>query len=204
MQGEKAAGDESGMADLPMMHKFFNAFLSTKVSGVLVWSERIHRRDGGFYYHNESDTVYNSYHWPGFAAGDGYDEKAVLNLVRDAAYSVRDDVLNVPAPEFPPVLFPISPLRELNWRGSTGASGYDIERATSPDGPWTLVGENVPDVIVDAADVIGFEKQCEVVPLVIAPCWRDTAVKGGGPYFYRVAARNSAGRSAWSNTMQFR
>ncbi len=112
--------DESGMSDTPLLAAFLAAAEQNQLSGVLVWSLRPHRRDGGFYYHNESGSVYNAYHWPGFAAGDGYDEKAVIKLVRDAAFHVRD--LPVPAiapPHYAPLLFPVSPLRELTWRGST-------------------------------------------------------------------------------------
>jgi len=59
------------MSDTPTLRRFIEALISNDVSGGLLWGLRPHRGDGGFYYHNESGTVYNSYHWPGFAAGAG-------------------------------------------------------------------------------------------------------------------------------------
>jgi hypothetical protein len=198
--------DEFGMSDTPTLRRFIEALISSDVSGGLLWGLRPHRGDGGFYYHNESGTVYNSYHWPGFASGAGYDEQAVLAMLRDSAFRIRGIAApELKPPEFAPVLLPISPLRELRWRGATGASGYDIERAPSETGPWTVVAENVPDAVVDSGDVIGYEDQWEAFPPASAPAlWRDLTVKGAGPFFYRVAARNRAGRSPYSNIAGFK
>lgn len=129
----------------------------------------------------------------------GYDEQAVLAMLRDSAFRIR----GLAAPEFAPVLLPISPLRELRWRGLTGASGYDRERAPSEKGPWTVVAENVPDAVVDSSDVIGYENQWAAFPPPAAPAlWRDLTVKGAGPFFFRVTARNRAGRSPCSNVTE--
>ncbi len=94
---------------------------------------------------------------------------------------------------------------ELRWRGSTGATGYDIERGPSADGPWTVVAENVSDAIVESEDVIGYEDQWERAPAgTPPPLWRDSAAKGRGPFFYRVVARNRTGKSPYSNAVQFK
>lgn len=198
--------DEFGMATTPMLARFMDALANSEVTGGLLWGIRGHRRDGGFYYHNESGSVYNSYHWPGFAAGAGSDEQAVLKLLRERAFAIRGlPVPDAPAPLSPPVLFPVSPLGELRWRGSTGASGYDIERAPSEDGPWAVVAENVSDAIIDSAGVIGYETQWERAPICAPPpLWKDATAKGDGPFFYRVAARNQAEKSPYSDAVRFK
>jgi hypothetical protein len=199
--------DEFGMAGTPMLARFMDTLVpGGDIAGGLLWGIRAHRRDGGFYYHNESGTVYNSYHWPGFAAGAGSDEQAVLQMLRQHAFAIRGlPVPDAPLPLSPPILFPVSPVGELRWRGSTGASGYDVERAPSADGPWTVVVENVSDAIVDSADVIGYEIQWERAPVCVPPpLWKDAAAKGKWPFFYRVVARNRAGKSPTSNVVQFK
>ncbi|MGB7760110.1 MAG: carbohydrate-binding protein [Bryobacteraceae bacterium] len=198
--------DEFGMASTPMLTRFMDDLVHGEVVGGLLWSIRSHRRDGGFYYHNEAGSVFNSYHWPGFAAGAGSDEQAVLQLLRERAFAIRGHpVPDLPAPLSPPILFPVSPMGGLRWRGSTGASGYDIERGPSADGPWTLVAENVGDAIIDSGDVVGYESQWERAPVCTAPpLWKDSAAKGKGPFFYRMVARNRTGKSPYSNTVQFK
>ena len=51
---------------------------------VLIWSLRIHSREGGFYWHAQpaGGSLYKAYHWPGFSTGDVYDERTVLTLLR--------------------------------------------------------------------------------------------------------------------------
>jgi hypothetical protein len=72
----------------------------------------------------------------------------------------------------------------FSWRGSAGASGYDIERAPAAAGPWTRLAENVSD-----ADI------------AYRPLYSDTTVKAGQTWFYRVAARNASGVSKPSNVV---
>ena len=51
----------------------------------------MHRREGGFYWHMEVGTgrnIYKAFHWPGFASGDRYDERRVMQA--DAREGVRD------------------------------------------------------------------------------------------------------------------
>jgi len=198
--------DEFGMSGTPMLARFMDTLVHGDVSGGLLWGIRAHRRDGGFYYHNESGTVYNSYHWPGFAAGVGSDEQSVLGMLREHAFAIRGlPVPDAVLPLSPPILFQVTPVGELRWRGSTGASGYDVERATSADGPWTVVAENVSDAIVDSGDVMGYENQWERAPVCVAPAlWKDTSARGKGPFFYRVVGRNRAGKSLYSNVVQFK
>jgi len=72
----------------------------------------------------------------------------------------------------------------FSWRGSAGASGYDVERAPAPDGPWACVAADVSDA--DAA---------------YRPLFSDTEVRPRERWFYRVRARNRGGVSAPSNVV---
>ena len=81
-------------------------------------------------------------------------------------------------------LLPIGEVPLLSWRGSAGATGYDIERAPQADGPWTAIANNVSD-----ADV------------AYRPLFSDTTARAGETWFYRVTARNASGVSQPSNVV---
>jgi hypothetical protein len=87
----------------------------------------------------------------------------------------------VPIPE-PPELLPIGEVPMFSWRGSAGATGYDIQRASRADGPWTTLATNVSD-----ADI------------AYRPLFSDTTARAGQSWFYRVSARNASGLSRPSN-----
>ena len=89
-----------------------------------------------------------------------------------------------PAPPDPPGLLPIASTDAISWRGSTGATSYDVERAALPNGPWILAGLDIDDT----------ESQYR-------PLFADRFVKAGERYYYRVRAKNEAGISAASNVV---
>ena len=70
---------------------------------------------------------------------------------------------------------------DIIWRGSAGASGYDIERAEHPGGPWVLVGKNIEDAAKNRK------------------LFSDKSVQKGVTYYYRVRAKNSSGETGYSN-----
>lgn len=157
-----------------------------QIAGTLNWSIRSHREEGGFYWHSEpvGHNLYKAYHWPGFRSGDNYDEQGLLELMREKAYEIRGEVLpKLPAPKSP-TLLPIENVYEISWQGSTGASGYNIERAESENGPWVTVGKNISDAAV------------QYVPL-----YNDISAEIGKSYFYRVEALNEIGISEKSNVV---
>ena len=83
---------EFGFVEMPHIANAIQAAIDDGTSGALLWSLRMHRREGGFYWHMEVGTgrnIYKAFHWPGFASGDRYDERAVMKLVRDKAYEIR-------------------------------------------------------------------------------------------------------------------
>lgn len=167
-------------------HKYVYDYIiqNKEIAGTLNWSIRSHREEGGFYWHSEpvGHNLYKAYHWPGFASGNNYDEKGLLTLMRNKAYEI--DSLTppkLPAPKSPKLL-PIEKSYAISWQGSVGASGYNIERATSENGPWLLVGKNISDAAV------------QYVAL-----FNDETAEIGKNYFYRIKALNESGISPKSN-----
>lgn len=154
------------------------------IPGALVWSLRRHHEGGGWYHHTEpvGYGLYRAYHWPGFDDGEKYDERKVLKLIREKAFEIQGREAPPVAVPAPPEIIPFDTAPVFSWRGSTGASGYDIERAENEGGPWVKVAWNVDDI-----DTPGF------------PLFSDTSARVGRSYFYRVSARNEAGVSQPSN-----
>jgi hypothetical protein len=178
---------EFGFVDTPHIRRVYDATIADGIAGALLWSLRFHSRDGGFYWHMEVGTggnFYKAYHWPGFASGVAYDEEAVLALTREKGFEIQG--LEPPAiePPAPPKLLPIDSPAAISWQGSTGAADYDIERASSDQGPWIAVGRDISDARYQ-----------------YRPLFSDDSAAAGATYFYRVTARNSAGDSAPSNVV---
>jgi len=150
------------------------------IAGALIWSLRRHHEDGGFYHHTEpiGHGLYRAYHWPGFDAGEAYDERAVLALMRDRAFAIQGQVAPRLQPPAAPVLIPFRDSPVFSWRGSAGAAAYDVQRSASKGGPWRTVAWNVDDIATP-----GFA------------LFSDTTAAPGQSYFYRVLARNRAGIS---------
>lgn len=173
-------GEYGLRSDVDYVRLFHEAVRQSSTSGSLIWSLYFHHRFGGFYWHQIfTHPSMGSFHWPGFASGAAHNERPLLELVREYGFHIAG--LPVPAVAVPkrPELLPIAGrLPFLTWRGSVGASGYDIERAESADGPWSVVARDVPD-----GDV------------AYRPLFNDTSAKTGTDYYYRVSARNVSGVS---------
>lgn len=185
--------DEFGLATVSNIRELMGAIRSDGVSGGLLWSLRVHRRDGGFFYHNEGGTPINSFHYPGFGAGHDYDETQLLDLLRTEAFAIRG--LPAPAPT-PPTPAPVL-LRTrdggFTWRGSTGASHYSIDRADASGGPWATVADGLQDSVV--GDVKDFEAHSDGSPIAL---WHDESAVHGRTYYYRVRGYNPAGATEFS------
>ena len=176
---------EFGFVEMPNLASAIQTAIDEGTSGALLWSLRMHRREGGFYWHMETGTgknIYKAFHWPGFASGDRYDEKLLMPLVRNKAYEIRG--LDPPPLErpAPPKLLPIERVSAITWQGSAGASTYDVWRAPAVKGPWAKIAENVSDADVQ-----------------YRPLFHDDTAIPGQQYWYRIVARNSAGDSEPSN-----
>jgi len=165
--------------------EFLKTCIEEGVAGAMLWSMYFHHQNGGYYWH-QIFTVPSvwSFHWPGFASADAQKEREILTDLRATAFRIQGlPVPPVPVPEVPEMLAP-GDLPLLSWRGGVGAGGYDIERASARDGPWTTIGENVSD-----ADV------------AYRPLFNDSTAKSGASYFYRVTARNESGASRPSSVI---
>jgi hypothetical protein len=178
---------EFGFVEMPHIASAIQAAIDDGTSGALLWSLRMHRREGGFYWHMEVGTgrnIYKAFHWPGFASGDRYDERAVMKLVRDKAYEIRGlepPPLERPAP---PRLLPIEKVSAISWRGSAGASAYEIWRAPAAAGHWDKIANNVSDADVQ-----------------YRPLFNDDSAIPGQKYWYRIVGRNKTGDSEPSNVV---
>lgn len=153
------------------------------------WALRFRNRDGGFYKHSDRNSQFEDLNWPGFADPENYlpeiaRERELWSILTD--YAARIAAAKPFAPTVPdaPTFLPAADVGHLTWQGSTGASGYDVQRAPAADGPWTTLAENVPDHLI-----------------VYAPQFCDATAEIGGVYFYRAIARNAAGPSAPSNVI---
>jgi mannan endo-1,4-beta-mannosidase len=177
---------EFGFLDTAAFEQILDTVIDTGTAGALLWSLRCHDRDGGFYWHSEPMVAgrYKAYHWPGFASGDGYDETGVLGLMRRKAFAIRRVAAPPIEPPARPQLLPIPNAASITWRGSTGASGYDLDRAATPNGPWTTIGRDLSD-----ADVAH------------RPLFHDATARVGQTCYYRLRAKNSAGASDYSNVV---
>ncbi len=155
------------------------------VAGAMLWSMYFHRQEGGFYWHQifTYPSVW-SFHWPGFASAAAQAEQGILRELREAAFRIQcQPVPPRPVPA-PPELLPFDEVPMFSWRGSAGASGYDIQRAPAPGGPWTTIAEDVSD-----ADV------------AYRPLFCDRTARRGQTWYYRVLARNASGKSPPSNVV---
>jgi len=171
---------EFGFIPTEGVKRLLDTVIEKHLSGAMIWSLRFHRREGGFYWHSEpaGGNRYKAYHWPGFPSGAGYDETALLALLRREAYAIRGVSPPPRAVPEPPVLRRIRRVWAIAWQGSAGADGYRVERAAAAEGPWMSVAEDVSDAAV-----------------AYRPLWNDDTIRTPGRYYYRVRARNSAGTS---------
>lgn len=155
------------------------------IAGALLWSMYFHRDHGGYYWHQifTYPAVW-SYHWPGFPSADAQREIGLMQALREAAFRIQGKPIPpLPVPDAPELL-PFSETPLFSWRGSTGASGYDVERATKAGGPWTRIAANISD-----ADI------------AYRPLFTDSTARAGDTWFYRVTARNASGASRPSNVV---
>ncbi len=179
---------EFGFVEMPHIASAIQEAIDDGSSGALLWSLRMHRREGGFYWHMETGTgknIYKAFHWPGFDSGERYDEREVMALMREKGYEIRGE--KPPAIERPraPKLLPIEKASAISWQGSAGASSYDVWRSESPNGEWKKIAEKVSDADVQ-----------------YRPLFNDESAKPGGRYSYRIVALNSAGESEPSNVVE--
>ena len=177
---------EFGFLPVEEAQRMLDTVIERGASGALYWSLRFHRREGGFYWHHEASgqDLFKAYHWPGFPEGRPYREHLVLPMLREAAYRIQG--IEPPEVDLPaaPTMLPCESPGLLSWQGSTGASGYDVHRAMSSDGPWEKIATNVSDAATQ-----------------YRPLYADEQMIPKQDYYYRVVARNGSGASTPSNVI---
>ena len=75
---------EFGFLPTESLLAVIDTVMARGMTGAMLWSIRCHSRDGGFYWHHEpaGGDLFKAYHWPGFAIGEAYDERRLLQLLR--------------------------------------------------------------------------------------------------------------------------
>lgn len=177
---------EFGFLPIGEARRLLDTVIREGASGALYWSLRFHRREGGFYWHDEpsGDNLFKAYHWPGFPEGEAYREHLVMPMIREAAYRIQGRrVPPAPVPAPPEMLQPSEP-RLLSWRGSAGARSYEVQRAADADGPWQTIASDLSDAAVQ-----------------YRPLFADETAEAGEAYHYRVIAGNGSGSSAPSTAI---
>lgn len=172
---------EFGLIPTQDIRAIVDTVINQNLAGAMIWSLRYKNREGGFYHHYEYNN-FESYRWPGFATGDFYDEKIVLNMMREKAYQID----GTPIPRLPiptePTLLDIENVSEISWQSSTGASSYIVERKEEYDSDWQVIASNADDS-----------------KYAYRPLFSDETAEFGKRYFYRVKAENESGISDYSN-----
>jgi len=171
---------EFGFLTTAGMTAVMDVIIDEGLAGGLVWSLRSHTRDGGFYWHHEpyGGDLFKAYHWPGFASGEAYDERRFLREMRRRAFEIRGMVEPDLGPPATPEIIEVTAGGLVSWRGSAGASGYDIQRAGAAGNDWRTAAHGISDATVQ-----------------YRPLWADEGITPGTSYRYRVIARNDAGVS---------
>ncbi len=172
---------EFGFVTTEGMRSIIDEIVAAKaIAGGLIWSLRFHNQDGGYYWHHEpfGGDFFKAYHWPGGPAGQPYDEPRFMQMVRNKAYEIQGRPAPAVGAPPSPEMFLVTDGGIVNWRGSTGASSYDLQRQEKSRGSWQTVAFQLTD---DAA---------QYRPLAV-----DEFVEPGKTYVYRLIARNEGGLS---------
>ena len=174
---------EYGIVPLQDIRAITDTIINQGLVGGMIWSLRVHNREGGFYHHYEYNNA-EAYRWPGFESGDVSFERPVLAFLRDRAYKI-DGTLPPPveAPR-PPLLLDIQDPARISWQGSTGADAYTVEREEDGTSDWQIVAKSVDES-----------------RLQYCPVYNDESVEPGKKYLYRVRAFNESGSSDYSNVV---
>lgn len=171
---------EYGIVPTQYIKAMTDTIINSGIAGGMLWSIRPRCEEGGFYHHFEYNNT-EAYRFPGFASGEWYDEKAIIQYFRGKAYQI--DGQNPPFYPVPsaPVMLEIKNVGEISWQGSTGALSYIIERKVK-GGDWEEIANNVEDH-----------------KYAYRPIFSDETAQTGKEYFYRLRAKNESGISDYSN-----
>jgi fibronectin type 3 domain-containing protein/regulation of enolase protein 1 (concanavalin A-like superfamily) len=130
---------------------------------------------GGAYTQIASGLTGTSYIDSGLSEGTTYYYivTPTNNLTGDGANSLEVAVATIPAAPGNLVVTGGNGQASLSWTGSTGATGYSVLRATSPNGSYTTVASGLTGT-----------------------SYLDSGLTSGTTYYYAVVATNGSGSSA--------
>jgi hypothetical protein len=80
---------EFGFVEIPHIARAIQAVIDDGIPGALLWSLRMHRREGGFYWHMEVGTgrnIYKAFHWPGLGQRDPRPRAAAAGATRSSDF----------------------------------------------------------------------------------------------------------------------
>lgn len=106
----------------------------------------------------------------------------MVDLVRTAAAQMagQQTMAPLPKPDAPLLRETTSPFA-INWMGAAVGRSYDVERAASPTGPWTVVGRDISD---------GVNEWNPETMVLFRDDYRQLQL--GHTYYYRVTAKTRA------------
>ena len=143
-------------------------------SGATSYTVRRASTSGGAYTTVASGLTGTSYTHTGLAAGTTcYYVVTPAAASGDGANSAEASAITTPAAPGNVTATPGSGQVALSWSASTGATGYNVLRATSPGGSYTTIATGV-----------------------VNTHYTDTGLANGTTYYYVVAATNGSGSSA--------
>ena len=173
-------------SDVDAIRRMHDAAIANGTAGAMLWSMYFHHRNGGFWWHAIITTGHGTFafHWPGFAEGASVNEREILELLREKSYEIQGQPIPKQTVPEAAELLPFDRTAMFSWRGAAGAAAYDIQRAATAEGPWTVLAENVSDSDVS-----------------YRPLFVDESARPGETWFYRVVARNVAGHGPASNVV---
>lgn len=166
--------------------------IDSPAAGSLIWSLRFRSEAGGFYYHADFANQSDSLHYPGFDTTRPPREREILQVLRQGAYAIQGLPMPPEPPPAAPLLLPIHHPSAINWQGSAGASSYTLQRRQGTQGKWVTLADNLSDATPQPLANGGI--------VSALPLFRDQP--GRGHWSYRVIARNAAGASPPSNTIE--
>ncbi len=189
------------------VEKVFQQGIDSGTNGIMMWSLRAHKDGYGYYFHSEDPGNWAAYHWPGFPSGDYYDETNIVRTIYAYAQIMNgkaaaiDEARTIPIPapetEEAPLLYDITSVGDIKWRGVVGGAWYEIQRTEkiSPaEEDWVTIADK-EDYVYDS----GRNWENKDVPCIAG--YHDITAVTGKAYSYRLRACNESGAGLWSNVV---